>query len=172
MTAIASALNTCLDASCIQLFTQLDSSLQQSFQNAYKTGGEHPVVVYPNTQEELCKIIKQANIHGWKLLPWGAGSKIHWGEVGESVDLLLSTQRLNRVIEHAAGDLTLTVEAGVTLKQIATLLEPHQQFLAFDPAYGDRATVGGIIATADTGSWRHRYGGVRDRLIGKKIQRF
>ncbi|MDJ1183236.1 FAD-binding oxidoreductase [Roseofilum casamattae] len=171
MNAIASALNACLDASCIQPFTQLDSSLQESFQNAYKPGSKQPIAVYPNTQEELSAIIKQAKIHNWKLLPWGAGSKIHWGQVGESVDLLLSTQRLNRVIEHAAGDLTLTVESGVTLKQISALLVPHQQFLAFDPAYADRATVGGIIATADTGSWRHRYGGVRDRLIGVSFVR-
>ena len=72
--------------------------------------------------------------------------------------------RLNRVIEHAAGDLTVTVEAGVRLDDLQTLLAGSGQFLAIDPPFG--GTIGGLIAVADSGPKRLRYGGVRDLILG------
>jgi len=164
VTAIAP--NSLLDICPLLPFEQLDPSLQQRFQQAWQPGSPPPSVVYPQTQEQLSEVMKLAKANQWRVLPWGAGSKIHWGGIGKPVDLLISTQRINQVVEHAAGDLTITVEAGITLAQVNQFLAPHNQFLAFDPAYPNQATIGGIIATADTGSWRHRYGGVRDRLIG------
>jgi glycolate oxidase FAD binding subunit len=73
---------------------------------------------------------------------------------------------LNRVIEHAVGDLTVTVEAGVKFADLQDLLLKSGQFLPLEPAYSQDATIGGIIATADSGSLRQRYGGVRDMLLG------
>ena len=64
------------------------------------------------------------------------------------------------------GDLTVTVEAGMKFAQIQEILAKHHQFLALDPAFPDSATIGGIVATADTSSLRQRYGGVRDQLLG------
>lgn len=166
MTAIAPTLNSLLKPSQLLPFEQLEPSLQQHFQQAWQPGSPPPSVAYPETQEQLGEVMKLAKANQWRVLPWGAGSKIHWGGIGKAVDLLISTQRINQVVEHASGDLTITVEAGITLAQVNQFLAPHNQFLAFDPAYPNQATIGGIIATADTGSWRHRYGGVRDRLIG------
>jgi len=164
VTAIAPT--SLLEPSQLLPFEQLEPSLQQRFQQAWQLGSPLPSVIYPETQEQLSEVMKLAKANQWQVVPWGAGSKIHWGGIGKAVDLIISTQRINQVIEHAAGDLTITVEAGITLAQVNEFLAPHNQFLAFDPAYPNQATIGGIIATADTGSWRHRYGGVRDRLIG------
>jgi glycolate oxidase FAD binding subunit len=77
---------------------------------------------------------------------------------------LLDMSRLNRVVEHAAGDLTVTVQAGVRLPDLQRQLAGAGQFLAVDPPMP--GTIGGLIATADTGPRRLRYGGVRDLILG------
>ena len=64
------------------------------------------------------------------------------------------------------GDLTVTVEAGIKFANLQEILATAGQFLPLDPAYPNTSTIGGIIATANTGSLRHRYGGVRDLLLG------
>ncbi|MEG4861011.1 FAD-binding oxidoreductase [Microcoleus sp. K1-B6] len=78
----------------------------------------------------------------------------------------VSTARLNRLVQHAVGDLTVTAEAGMKLADLQQILAAAGQFLPIDPAYPQQATLGGIVATADAGSLRHRYRGVRDLLLG------
>lgn len=123
-------------------------------------------VISPNTQAELAAVMAYANEHQLGVLSAGNGSKLHWGGLVKDVNLLVSTQRLNQLIEHAVGDLTVTVEAGMPFAQLQEILAKEKQFLAIDPAYPETATLGGIIATADTGSLRHRYRGVRDMILG------
>jgi glycolate oxidase FAD binding subunit len=134
--------------------------------------GEYPsAIAYPQTQDELANVARVAHDRGWRVLPFGNGSKLHWGGLVRGVDLAISTAGLDRVVEFAEGDLTLTVEAGVTLSAINALIERKGQQLALDPTLPQTATIGGIVATADTGSLRQRYGGVRDRLIGVQFVR-
>lgn len=123
-------------------------------------------VAYPTTEAELAAIMACADKHRWRVMPCGSGSKLSWGGLGDGVDLIVSTARLNQVIDHAVGDMTLTAQAGAKLADLVPQLAQHNQFLAIDPAYPDRATLGGIVATADTGALRQRYGGLRDMLIG------
>jgi glycolate dehydrogenase FAD-binding subunit len=82
----------------------------------------------------------------------------------EAGDVVLSTRRLNRVLEHQAGDLTCTVEAGLRLSALNRRLARHGQMLALDPP-GD-PTVGACIAAALAGPRSHRYGAMRDLLLG------
>jgi glycolate oxidase FAD binding subunit len=91
--------------------------------------------------------------------------------VSKDIDLVVSTERLNRIIEHAVGDLTVTVEAGVKFTDLQNVLTKTNQFLPLEPAYPQDATIGGIVATADSGSLRHRYGGIRDMLLGLSFVR-
>jgi FAD/FMN-containing dehydrogenase len=82
----------------------------------------------------------------------------------EGGDLVLSTARLNRVLEHEPGDLTAIVEAGLRLSELQAVLEPHGQMLALDPP-GD-PTIGACLAGDLSGPRRHRYGAMRDLVIG------
>jgi glycolate oxidase FAD binding subunit len=123
-------------------------------------------VIYPHSQAELAAVIAIANSHKWRVLTCGSGSKINWGSLAKNIDIIVSSERINQLIEHAVGDLTVTVEAGMKFAQLQEILAKHHQFLALDPAFPDSATIGGIVATADTGSLRQRYGGVRDQLLG------
>ncbi len=122
--------------------------------------------VDPTTEAELAAIVAVAHQQGWRILPCGHASKLDWGGLIQGVTLVVSTARLNRLIDHAVGDLTVTAEAGMPFAQLQQTLNQAGQFLAIDPSFPDRATLGGVIATGDTGSLRHRYNSVRDMLLG------
>ena len=122
-------------------------------------------LLLPQTTEALAQIVKQAAQQQWRILICGNATKINWGRITNNIQLVVSTQKCDRLIEHAVDDLTVTVEAGMKLLDLQEKLRLHNQFLPIDINYAD-ASLGGIVATADTGSWRQRYGGVRDLLLG------
>ncbi|MEM7771451.1 MAG: FAD-binding oxidoreductase [Cyanobacteria bacterium P01_A01_bin.37] len=149
----------------------LDQPLRDRLSTAIAPQAPLPCIVYPNTQEELADVVACAAQHGWRLLPIGSGSKVHWGGLAHTIHALVSTTRLNRLIDHAVGDLTITAESGMRFRTLTDTLQHAQQHLGIDPTYVDQATIGGIVATGDTGALRQRYGGVRDRLIGLSLVR-
>ena len=166
MKAIAQELESIVGDSGICDWENLKPSWQERFARVNAAENFLSSIVYPSTTDELAQVMALAHRNSWSILPCGSGSKLSWGGIGKNVDLVVSTERLNRVIEHAVGDLTVTVEAGVKLKDLQEVLLKTGQFLPLEPAYPQDATLGGIIATADSGSLRHRYGGVRDMLLG------
>lgn len=153
---------------------------QERVEKAVAPGTKIDCTVYPNTQEELAAVIAWARNNRWGVLPTGSGSKLDWGGLvkldpanspGAGAIVAVSTARLNRLVEHAVGDLTVTAEAGMKFADLQLLLAAAGQFLPIDPAYPQQATLGGIVATADAGSLRHRYRGVRDLLLGMTFVR-
>ncbi|MBC7879801.1 MAG: FAD-binding oxidoreductase [Anaerolineae bacterium] len=129
-------------------------------------------VVLPESAAQLAEVVAASTKNRWRLVPCGHSSKLDWGRIPEKIDLLISTSRLNRLIDHAAGDLTVTAEAGLGFQALQAILAQQGQFLALDPAYPEHATLGGILATADAGSLRHRYGSVRDLCLGVTFVRY
>ena len=101
----------------------------------------------------------------------GGGTKQDWGAPGGTVDLLLSTAALSGVVEHRHGDLTATVEAGTTLAAVNATLAARGQRLPWDPPWPRQATIGGIVATNDSGPRRHGHGAPRDSIIGVTLAR-
>ena len=171
--AIASQLKPLLtpDSQLIN-WDNLDSTWQERINRTIIAPTPPTALVYPHSQFVLGKIINAAASSNWKVLPCGSGSKLSWGGLLKNkIDLLVSTAKLNRVVEHAVDDLTVTVEAGITLAELQQTLAKHNQFLPLDPSYGRSATIGGIVATADAGSWRVGYGGVRDLVLGLSFVR-
>src|SRR5262249_5674473 len=81
-------------------------------------------------------------------------------------DVILSSERLNRIVEHAWADLTVTVEAGCTIHGLQESLALQGQRLALDALWPGPATVGGVLSTNDSGALRPRFGAVRDLIIG------
>jgi glycolate oxidase FAD binding subunit len=124
--------------------------------------------VEPGTIEEAAALLRQASAAGGLVRFHGGGTKATWGSPGAEPSLEISTGALNRIVEHNAGDLTAVLEAGVPLAEAQAQFAAARQMLALDPPLGegDRATIGGILATADSGPLRHRYGGIRDLVIG------
>lgn len=144
----------------------IELTRQQRILQAIMPGIVPSCIVIPRTTEELAQAIAHAHQNNWRVLICGNCSKISWGGLGTCVDVVISTERINRLIEHAVGDLTVTVEAGMRFSKLQAILAEHRQFLALDPTVPESATIGGIIATADTNSLRQRYGSVRDQLLG------
>ncbi|NWF61898.1 MAG: FAD-binding oxidoreductase [Fischerella sp.] len=144
----------------------LTANQQQLISQAIIPGSLPSCIVYPRTTEQLAEAIAQANHNQWRVFACGSGSKLSWGGLVKGVDVVISTKHLNKLIDHAVGDLTVTVEAGMKFSDLQAILAKANQFLALDPVAPESATVGGIIATADTGSLRQRYGSVRDQLLG------
>jgi glycolate oxidase FAD binding subunit len=122
-------------------------------------------VVEPANGPELAATLHTASRDRQITVLRGGGTKLGWGRTPSSLDLIVSTAKLNTLLVHRHGDLTATVHAGVTLSQLNRELSRHGQWLPIDSAF-DPATIGGIVATNDSGPLRHRYGTPRDLLIG------
>ena len=121
----------------------------------------------PATREELAEALGAAGEAGRPVRIAGAGTKAGWGGSGAAA-LELSTLGLDRIVEHNAGDLTAVLEAGVPLARAQQAFASERQMLALDPPGAD-ATIGGIVATGDTGPLRARYGGPRDLVVGMRV---
>lgn len=87
----------------------------------------------------------------------------------DDVMVALSTARITGGFAHYAGDLVATVPAGWTLRAANEALRQERQWIPVDPAFSDRATIGGIVATNDSGPRRQRYGSPRDLVIGMEV---
>ncbi len=123
-------------------------------------------IVEPGTPAEVGKVLAWASRERLAVIPRGGGTKIGWGNPPRRADLVLSTARLDRVLEHAWADMTATVQAGCNVAQFQRTLAEHGQRLALDPLWPERATIGGILATNDSGALRARFGSLRDLIIG------
>ncbi len=167
MNAIASCLaSTINEENAIYPWENLELSQQKQIQQAIASAKPPNCIVYPRTQAQLAAVIAEAHRQNWRVLPCGKSSKINWGGLVKSADIVVSTERINQLIQHAVGDLTVTVEAGMQFSHLQEILAKSRQFIALDPSRPELATIGGIVATADTNSLRQRYGSVRDQLLG------
>lgn len=126
-------------------------------------------VVAPATEAELAQCLAAVQRAGLHVLPRGGGTKSTWSDPPPAGGVVLSTHRLDQVIEHAAGDMTATVEAGCPVTAFQKALATQGQRLALDPLWPDRATIGGILATNDSGSLRHAFGSLRDLVLGVTV---
>src|SRR5437764_9265750 len=133
------------------------------------SGVKPQLILEPATEQQLAEALRLANEAGLAVIPRGGGTKLAWGNPPSRADLILSAARLNRIIEHAWADLTVTVEAGCTMQTLQQTLAPHGERLALDPLWPEKATVGGILSTNDSGALRLRFGSLRDLIIGVTI---
>jgi glycolate oxidase FAD binding subunit len=134
---------------------------------------------------EASAVMRVAAEQALTVVPRGSGSRLDWGAPPQSCDLVVDTQRLDQVIEHAAGDLVARFQAGAGMRRLSEVLAAAGQQLALDPAPGDgpagrapadaepasAGTIGGTLATGTAGPRRLRYGTPRDLVIGITVVR-
>ncbi|MGH2873986.1 MAG: FAD-binding oxidoreductase, partial [Solirubrobacteraceae bacterium] len=125
--------------------------------------------VQPTSFEAAAAELAQASAQGRAVSILGAGSKRGWGSAGRVAEVQLRTTGLSEIVEHNAGDLTARLQAGVTLAAAQAAFAQAGQMLALDPPAapdGTEPTIGGIVATGDSGPLRHRYGAPRELVLG------
>ena len=123
-------------------------------------------MILPATPEELARELAAAQAEGKTITLSGNGTKsLMGGPIVES-DVSISTARLNRVLQYEPGDLTVSVEAGITYRELSAILADQHQMIPLDPPFSENASIGGIVASNSSGPRRRLYGTARDMVIG------
>jgi glycolate oxidase FAD binding subunit len=127
------------------------------------------VVVSPADETEVAAVLAAATSNGLAVVVRGGGTKLDWGTPPVRCDVILSTARIDGIVDHEPADLVCVVRAGTTLAELQERLggtPGFRQRLMLDPPQGADATLGGVIATAASGPLRTRFGTPRDLVIG------
>jgi glycolate oxidase FAD binding subunit len=155
----------------LRLFSELVGSAHvRTAETDDAVGGVAPsLVVTPGDEGEVASVLSAATARGLAVVARGGGTKINWGSPPERCDVLLSTARIEGIVDHEPADLVCVVRAGSTLSVVQEQLAAapgFQQRLMLDPPHGAAATIGGVVATAASGPLRTRFGTPRDLVIG------
>jgi len=136
----------------------------------YVVDGRTPAAaVFPGSIDEVRAVVAAAREARVPVMAWGGGTAITVGAPPRQPGIVLGLTRLDRLVEHEPGDLTATVEAGMTFGALQGALHARGQWLSLDPPDPERATLGGVMAANASGPRRHLYGTARDLLIGVTV---
>lgn len=136
----------------------------------YRLGNLVPAMVASPTDEaEVAAVLATAARDGLGVVPWGGGTHQSFGRPPARYDLALDLGRLNRVLLYEPADMTITVQAGIRLADLARRLGESGQFLPLDPPLAPAATLGGVLATNLSGPLRCGYGTARDLVLGVRV---
>ncbi|MDR0137584.1 FAD-binding oxidoreductase [Metabacillus idriensis] len=138
-------------------------------QTNHLLGNNGEMTVFPTTEEEITQVLKFADQYGKKVSIIGGGTKRGFGGLTEYADIQLSLAHYTGITEHTPGDMTVTVKAGTTFKELQDYLAKHRQKVSLDPSWPEYSTIGGIIASNESGPKRLGYGSSRDSVIGLRI---
>lgn len=128
------------------------------------------LVARPSSTEEVAEVLRAAAAHGLTVVPRGRGTKLSWGKPPRSVDLLLDVSAMDRVLDHAAGDLIVSTQAGARMSDVQETLARGGQQLAVDETV-EGGTIGGAVAANISGPRRMVAGTLRDLMIGITVVR-
>jgi glycolate oxidase FAD binding subunit len=129
---------------------------------------EAGVSIFATDVAQIARIMRFANERRLPVHLQGAGTTPR-GNTPPSQGITIRTERLNKLKEHVWHDMTCTVDAGSRWTSMQAQLMQHGQFVALDPLWPDKATVGGIIAANDSGALRLKFGALRDLVIGMTL---
>jgi glycolate oxidase FAD binding subunit len=123
----------------------------------------------PATVEELCAVLARCDAEGTSVAIVGGDTLQGMGFPRSGNELVLQATGLKKIVGYSAADMTVGVQAGCTLRTIATRLRRERQFVPFDAPKPGHATVGGTLAAGWLGPRRHKYGRLRDLIIGSTV---
>jgi glycolate oxidase FAD binding subunit len=126
-------------------------------------------LVCPGSVDEVSRLMKLAASERLAVAPRGSGSSLDLGMPPARLDIALDLSRLTSILEYVPADMVATVEAGIRLDVLARELGKHAQMLPLDPYGGSSRSVGGVLASGQSGPRRLRYGTGRDLLLGTRF---
>ncbi|MHB8945634.1 MAG: FAD-linked oxidase C-terminal domain-containing protein [Bacillota bacterium] len=128
-------------------------------------------VVRPPVPAEVAEVLAEAGAKGLSVVPTGAGTKLALGPRQDTPSgaVRLDLGRLPKVLDFDRDNLIIRVSAGIGLAELQAKLAPEGFFFPADPYFAGQATIGGVLATGDAGSYRPRYGEVKDNVLGLSV---
>jgi FAD/FMN-containing dehydrogenase len=126
-------------------------------------------VVWPCCADQVVELVRFAISEKLAVVPCGSRSKIDIGMTPERYDIALDMTGLQTIAHYDAGDRTLAVDAGVSLRQLTEFLEMNKQFLPLAVPCFETSTIGGTVASGIDSALRQQYGTARDFLIGAEF---
>ncbi|MBZ5528738.1 MAG: FAD-binding oxidoreductase [Acidobacteriia bacterium] len=123
----------------------------------------------PESAGQAAEIVRFAAAEKLAVIPVGGCSKLGMGQPPSRYDLALDLTRLDRIAHYDPGDLTLSVDAGMSVARLAALLAEHNQFIPLEAPWWEQATVGGTVAAGVDSPLRQFYGTTRDFIIGAEF---
>lgn len=127
------------------------------------------VIVRPTLAAEVVEVVRFALAEKLKVLPLGSRSKCDIGMAPTRYDIAVDMSGLHEVAHYDAGDLTLSIDAGMPLRELEIFLRAHKQFLPLAVPCFESTTAGGAIASGIDSVLRQQYGTSRDFLIGAEF---
>ena len=124
-------------------------------------------VIFPETNEEVSKILKICNEHKIPVVPFGTGTSLEGHVVGNENGITISLEKMNKVLSVNVEDFDCRVQANVTRKQLNEYLREDGVFFPIDP--GADAALGGMAATSASGTMAVKYGTMRTIVTGLTV---
>ena len=130
------------------------------------------IVLYPETVEEVSRILGFASRNGIRVFPFAGGTKLCLGNPVGTVGAALSLKRLCRVLFHEPSDMVSTVQCGMEVREFQKAVGCENQLFPVDPPrLASGATVGGLVSSNLCGPMSTRYGTCRELILGVKAVR-
>lgn len=130
------------------------------------------IILYPETVEEISRILSFASRSGIRIFPFAGGTKLFLGNPVGEVGAALSLSRLCRVLFHEPSDMVSTVQCGMEVREFQKAVGRESQIFPVDPPLLDAgATVGGLVSSNLCGPMSTRYGTCRELILGVKAVR-
>ncbi|MYI73200.1 MAG: FAD-binding oxidoreductase [Candidatus Dadabacteria bacterium] len=130
------------------------------------------VILYPETVEEISRVLGFASQKGIRVFPFAGGTKLFLGNPVGAVGAALSLKRRGRLLFHEPSDMVSTVECGMEVREFQNAVGRENQLFPVDPPGLDSgATVGGLLSTNLCGPMSTRYGTCRELVLGVRAVR-
>ena len=126
-------------------------------------------VVFPESRDQVAELLSIANEEGWHCIPCGSGTWLRGGRQPPAVDLVLSLNRMDRLLAHEPDDLYFEGEAGLALDELQGRVSEHGQWLPIDPPGAASASLGATVGIGCSGPLRAGFGTPRDHVLGATL---
>ena len=124
-------------------------------------------VVFPETNEEVSKILNLCNEHKIPVVPFGTGTSLEGNVVGNDKGITISLEKMNKILSVNAEDFDCRVQACVTKEQLNEYLREDGVFFPIDP--GANAAIGGMASTSASGTMAVKYGTMKTVITGLTV---
>jgi len=150
-----------------RVVTGADERRRHGTDEGWHSAAAPDIVVYPRDSEEAAAIVKLCREHGTPIVPFGAGTSLEGHIAALQGGVSIDTSLMNQILRLSVEDMDVTVQAGVTRRQLDEKLRPEGVFFSVDP--GADASIGGMAATGASGTTSVRYGTMRENVFSISV---